>query len=43
MATKRSTTTKVKRDPKTGRFVPCREARYRKSTEIVESIKRKKR
>ena len=43
MATKRSTTVKVQRDPKTGRFVPCREARYRKSGEIVESIKKKNR
>ena len=43
MARKRSTTTKVKRDAKTGRFVPCKEARYRKSTEIVESIKKKNR
>ena len=27
MATKRSTTTRVKRDPKTGRFVPAKNGR----------------
>ena len=43
MATKRSTRVKVQRDPKTGRFVPCREARHRKRADIVESIKKKNR
>lgn len=43
MARKRTTTVKVGRDAKTGRFVPVKEARRRKSTTIVETIKRKKR
>ena len=41
MARKRSTTTKVGRDAKTGRFIPVKEAKRRKSTAIVETIKRK--
>ncbi|MDE0468146.1 MAG: hypothetical protein OYL97_13925 [Candidatus Poribacteria bacterium] len=41
MARKRATTTKVGRDAKTGRFIPVKEAKRRKSTTIVETIKRK--
>ncbi len=41
MARKRSTTTKVGRDAKTGRFIPVKEAKRRKSTAIVQTIKRK--
>lgn len=41
MARKRVTTTKVGRDAKTGRFIPVKEAKRRKSTTIVETIKRK--
>lgn len=41
MERKRSTTTKVGRDAKTGRFIPVKEAKRRKSTEIVQTIKRK--
>ena len=41
MARKRTTTTKVGRDAKTGRFIPVKEAKRRKSTTIVETIKRK--
>ena len=40
MARKRAVTTKVGRDAKTGRFVPVKEAKRRKSTVIVETIKR---
>lgn len=40
MARKRSTTTKVGRDAKTGRFIPIKEAKRRKSTAVVEMIKR---
>jgi hypothetical protein len=43
MARKKRTTIKVGRDAKTGRFVPVKEARRRKSTAIVETIKRKTR
>ena len=41
MARKRSTTTKVRRDAKTGRFIPVKEAKRRKSTAIVQTIRRK--
>ncbi len=41
MARKRATTTKVRRDAKTGRFIPVKEAKRCKSTAIVETIKRK--
>lgn len=41
MARKRSTTTKVGRDAKTGRFIPVKEAKRRESTTVVETIKQK--
>lgn len=41
MARKKARTTKVGRDAKTGRFIPVKEAKRRKSTAIVETIKRK--
>ncbi len=41
MARKRVTTTPVVRDAKTGRFIPVKEAKRRKSTALVETIKRK--
>ena len=41
MARKRAVTTKVGRDAKTGRFIPIKEAKRRKSTAIVQTIKRK--
>ena len=41
MAQKRAVTTKVKRDLKTGRFIPAKEYLKRKSTEIVNNFKRK--
>ena len=41
MARKRTTSVKVVRDAKTGRFIPVKEAKRRKSTAIVETIKRK--
>ena len=40
--TPRVTTFKVGRDAKTGRFIPCKEAERRKSTAMVETIKRPK-
>lgn len=43
MARKKSTTIKVGRDAKTGRFVPVKEAKRRKSTAIVQTIRRKSR
>ena len=39
MARKRAVTTQVGRDAKTGRFIPVKEAKRRKSTAIVETIK----
>jgi hypothetical protein len=33
---------KVGRDAKTGKFIPVKEAQRRKSTTVVETIKRKK-
>ena len=36
------TTFKVGRDAKTGRFITCKEAERRKSTAVVETIKRPK-
>lgn len=42
MARKRATTTQIGRDAKTGRFIPVKEARRRKSTAVVETIKRKR-
>lgn len=41
MARKRAVTTRVGRDAKTGRFIPLKEAKRRKSTTVVEIIKRK--
>ena len=35
----RHTTIKVGRDPKTGRFISCKEAQRRKATATVETIK----
>ena len=40
MARKRAVTTRVGRDAKTGRFIPIKEAKRRKSTTVVETIKR---
>ena len=40
MARKRTVTTQVGRDAKTGRFIPIKEAKRRKSTAVVETIKR---
>ena len=42
MARKKSTTTKIGRDAKTGKFIPVKEARRRKSTAIVETIRRRR-
>ena len=42
MARKRAKTTKVGRDAKTGRFIPIMEARSRKYTGVVETIKRRR-
>ena len=41
MARKRATTTQVGRDAKTGQFIPVKDAKRRKSTAVVETIKRK--
>ena len=41
MARKRAVTTRVGRDAKTGRFIPIKEAKRRKSTTVVETIKRR--
>ena len=41
MARKRAVTTQIGRDAKTGRFIPVKEAKQRKSTAVVETIKRK--
>ena len=38
MARKRATTTQVGRDAKTGRFIPVKDAKRRKSTAVVETI-----
>ena len=37
----KTTTTKIGRDARTGRFIPVKEAERRKSTTVVETIKRK--
>lgn len=42
MASKKSTNTKIGRDAKTGKFIPVKEARRRKSTAIVETIRRRR-
>ena len=41
MARKRTTTVKVGRDAKTGRFITVSEAKRRKRTAVGETIKRK--
>ena len=41
MARKRTTTVKVGRDAKTGKFITVTEAKRRKRTTVVEAIKRK--
>ena len=41
MVRKGSTTTKVGREAKTGRFVPIKETKRRKSASIVQTIRRK--
>ena len=40
--TRHMTTSKVGRDAKTGRFITCEEAKRRKETAVVETIKRPK-
>ena len=42
MANKKSKTYKVGRDAKTGKFIPVETAKRRKSTAIVETMKKKK-
>ena len=39
---RKTVTVKVGRDARTGRFIPVKTARRRKSTAVVETIKRKK-
>jgi hypothetical protein len=39
---RKTKTVKVGRDAGTGRFIPVKEARRRKKTAVVETIKRKK-
>ena len=41
MARKRTTTVKVGRDAKTGRFITVSEAKQKKKTAIIETINRK--
>ena len=41
MPRRKTTTTKIGRDARTGRFIPVKEAERRKSTTVVETIKRK--
>lgn len=40
--TKRGSVIKIGRDAKTGQFIPVKEAERRKSTAVVETIKKKK-
>jgi len=40
MAKKKTISFKVGRDAKTGRFIPVKEARRRKKTAVVETIKK---
>jgi len=42
MGKKQSYTRKIGRDAKTGKFIPVEKARRRKSTAVVETIKKKK-
>ena len=39
MAQKRATRTAIKRDPKTGRYMPAKAAKRRKATEVVQGFK----
>ena len=41
MARGQTTTAKIGRDVKTDRFIPVKDAKRRKSTTVVETIKRK--
>ena len=41
MASKKGSTRQVGRDAKTGRFIPVKDAERRKSTAIVQTIRRK--
>jgi len=41
MGKKKSKTRKIGRDAGTGRFIPVKDARRRKKTAIVETIKKK--
>ncbi len=40
--TRHAATIKVGRDVRTGRFISCKEAKHRKATAVVETIKRPK-
>lgn len=42
MAGKKDGDTKIGRDAKSGKFIPVKEAEKKKSTAIVETIKKKK-
>lgn len=41
MARKRAVTTRVSRSAKTGKFIPVKDAKRRKSTTVVQTVKRK--
>lgn len=41
MARKRAVTTRVIRIPKTGKFIPATDTKGRKSTTVVQTVKRK--
>lgn len=41
MGKKKSNTRKIGRDAGTGRFIPVKDARRRKKTAVVETIKKK--
>lgn len=43
MAARKSGECKIGRDAKTGQFIPVREAQCRKSTAVVETMRRRKR
>lgn len=40
MSTSKTTTHKVGRDAKTGQFIPVKQAERRKSTAVVETVRR---
>lgn len=42
MGTKKGTVRKIGRDAKTGRFISVKEARRKRSTAVVETIRKKK-